>query len=257
MNNFHFVFAVLINTQKKTETFLWGFFLQTKNSLARVPGTASQIDKDSDDGDVVDMDLDTECLTPSVALKLIAESQSTPSRSPEKLNKEASLPPGFEKIWAPPLVKLNIHGTSNALSDLTVSAGVVRNQSGKWVFGYIRCHKSISEVTAGLLAIYHGLKFLWDSGYRRIQLETTSFEIINALTTKSNLSPKRKTILGSCKDIILKDWECDIYHISKEQNSCAEWLASRSEEQPQGLVFFEYPPRGLVDLLEKDHLAAR
>ncbi|XP_023642473.1 uncharacterized protein LOC17876895 [Capsella rubella] len=247
----------LINTQKKTDNFLWGFFLQTKNSLALVPGTASQIDKDSDDGDVVDMDIDTECLTPSVALKLIAEAQSTSSRSPEKLSKEATLPPGFENIWAPPLVKLNIQGTLNTLSDQTVSSGIVRNQSGKWLFGYIRCHKSISEVTAGLLAIYHGLRFLWDSGFRRIQLETTSSEIIKALTTKSYLFPKRKTILGSCKDMILRDWECDIYHISKGENSCAEWLASRSEEQPQGLVFFEYPPRGLVDLLEKDQLAAR
>ncbi|XP_010483772.2 PREDICTED: uncharacterized protein LOC104762219 [Camelina sativa] len=247
----------LINTQKKKEYFLWGFFLQIKNSLALVPGTASQIDKEFDDGDVVDMDIDTECFTTNVALKLIAESKNTPSRSPGKLSKQASLPPGFEKIWAPPLVKLNIQGTLNTLSDQTVSSGIVRNQSGKWLFGYIRCHKSISEVAAGLLAIYHGLKFLWDSGFRRIQLETTSFEIINALTTKSYLSPKSRTILGSCKDMILREWECDIYQISKEENSCAEWLASRSEEQPQGLVFFEYPPRGLVDLLEKDQLAAR
>ncbi|KAG7538737.1 Ribonuclease H-like superfamily [Arabidopsis suecica] len=246
----------VINTQKKTENFLWGFFLQTKNSLGLVPETASQIDTDFDDGDVVDMDIDTECLTPSLALKLITESQNTPSRSPEKVNRETSLPPGFEKIWTPPLVKLNIQGTSNPLSDLTGSAGIVRDQSGKWVFGYIRCHRSIPEVAAGLLAIYHGLKFLWDSGFRRIQLETTSFEIINALTTRSSLFCKRKTLLGSCKDMILKDWECDIYHISKEQNSCAEWLAKRSEEQPQDLVFFEYPPRGLVDLLEKDRLAA-
>ncbi|XP_010443926.1 PREDICTED: uncharacterized protein LOC104726697 [Camelina sativa] len=247
----------LINTQKKTEYFLWGFFLQTKNLLTLVPGTASQIDKESDDGDVIDMDIDTECLTANVALKLIAESQNTPSRSPEKLSKQASLPPGFEKIWAPPLAKLNIQGTLNTLTDQTVSSGIVRNQSGKWLFGYIRCHKSISEVAAGLLAIYHGLKFLWDSGFRRIQLETTSFEIINALATKSYLCPKRRTILRSCKDMILREWECDIYQISKEENSCAEWLASRSEEQPQGLVFFEYPPRGLVDLLEKDQLAAR
>ncbi|CAH8280407.1 unnamed protein product [Arabidopsis lyrata] len=246
----------VINTQKKTENFLWGFFLQTKNSLGLVPETASQIDTDFDDGDVVDMDIDTECLTPSVALKLITESQNTPSRSPEKVNRETSLPPGFEKIWTPPFVKLNIQGTSNPLSDLSGSAGIVRDQSGKWVFGYIRCHRSIPEVAAGLLAIYHGLKFLWDSGFRRIHLETTSFEIINALTTRSSLFCKRKTLLGSCKDMILKEWECDIYHISKEQNSCAEWLAKRSEEQPQELVFFEYPPRGLVDLLEKDRLAA-
>ncbi|XP_010456953.1 PREDICTED: uncharacterized protein LOC104738482 [Camelina sativa] len=247
----------LINTQKKTEYFLWGFFLQIKNSISVFPGTASQIDKESDDGDVVDMDIDTDCLTTSVVLKLIAESQNTHSRSPEKLSKQASLPPGFEKIWAPPLAKLNIQGTLNTLTDQTVSSGIVRNQSGKWLFGYIRCHKSISEVAAGLLAIYHGLKFLWDSGFRRIQLETTSFEIINALTTKPYFSPKSRTILGSCKDMILREWECGIYQISKEENSCAEWLASRSEEQHQGLVFFEYPPRGLVDLLEKDQLAAR
>lgn len=246
----------LINTQKKTENFLWGFFLQTKNSLGLVPETASQIDNDFDDGGVVDMDLDNECLTPRVALKLITESQKTPSRSPEKVKGEASVPPGFEKIWTPPLVKLNIQGTSNPLSDLTRSAGIVRDQSGKWVFGYIRCHKSIPEVVAGLLAIYQGLKYLWDSGFRRIHLETTSFEIINALTTKSSLFCKSKTLLGACKDMILKEWECDIYHISKEQNSCAEWLAKRSEEQPQELVFFEYPPRGLMDFLEKDRLAA-
>lgn len=250
------MFAVLINSQKKTENFLWGFFLQTKNSLALVPRTSYQTDKDHDDEDVVDMDLDTEYPTPSLALKLIAESQSTLSGSPGKVSREVSLPPGFEKIWTPTLVKLNIQGTSNRLSGLTGSAGIVRDQSGKWVFGYFRCNKSMSEVAAGLLAIYHGLKILWDSGIRRTRLETTSLEIINALTKNSDLFPKRKSILDLCKDIILRKWECDIYLISKEQNSCAEWLASRLEEQPQGLVFFEYPPRGLVDLLEKDRLAA-
>ncbi|ESQ31826.1 hypothetical protein EUTSA_v10005634mg [Eutrema salsugineum] len=267
-----------ISTQNKTENYLWGFFLQNKISQAPVPGTSYQTNKDFDEGDVVDMELDTDYPTPSLALKLVAESQRTPSislgkenkevslppgienpsRSPGKVKKELSLPPGFEKIWTPPLVTLNIHGTWNHLSeDLTGSAGLVRDESGKWVFGYVRCHKSISQVTAGLLAIYHGLKPLWDSGCRRIRLETTSREIIDALTTNSGLFLKRKSILRLCKEMILKDWECEIYHISKEQNSCAEWLASRLEGQPQGLVFFEYPPRGLLGLLEKDRLAAR
>lgn len=241
------MFAVVVNTQKKTENFLWGIYPETINLLALGPGTAYQIDKDLDDGDVVDMDLDTECPTPSVALNLIAKSL-------EELNRGASVPPGFEKKWAAtPLVKLNIQGASKM-----GFAGTVLNQSGKWVFGYTRCHKNISEVAAGVLAIYHGLKILWDCGFRRIRLETTSREIITALTTKSDLFPKRKTILGSCKDMILKEWECDIYQISKEQNWCAEWLASSSrlEEQLQGFVYFEFPPRGLIDFLEKNGLAA-
>ncbi|CAA7030886.1 unnamed protein product [Microthlaspi erraticum] len=247
-----------INKQYKTENFLWGFFLHDRDLQALVPGTCHQTDMDLDDGDCVDMDLDTESLTPSLALKMIAESQSNLSTSPVKKSNDLPLPPGFEKIWTPlPLVKLNIQGTSNPDSNLTGSAGLVRNESGQWLFGYIRCHKSLTEVTAGLLAVYHGLKYLWDSGYRRIQLETTSREIIDALTTESVLFHKRKSILGCCKDMVLREWDCDIHHISEEENSCAEWLASRVEGQPQGLVFFEYPPRGLLDLLEKDRLRAR
>ncbi|KAJ0248770.1 hypothetical protein HA466_0158240 [Hirschfeldia incana] len=257
-----------LKKQFKAENYLWGFFLYDKTSQAPVPGTSYQTDRD-----VVDMDIDTEYPTPNLALKLIAESQSSPSsspvnappgfenpsRSPGKVSKELSVPPGFERIWTPPLVTLNIHGTSNALSGLTGSAGLVRNELGKWVFGYSRCHKSISEAAAVLLAIYHGLKLLWDSGCRRIRLETTSLEVIGALTTtKPYLFYKKKSILGLCKDMILKNWECDVYHVSKEENSCAEWLASRLDGQEiQGLVFFEYPPLGLVNLLEKDRLAAR
>ncbi|XP_013736958.2 uncharacterized protein LOC106439945 isoform X1 [Brassica napus] len=255
-----------LKKQYKAENYLWGFFLHNKPSQAPVPGSSYQTDRD-----VVDMDIDTEYPTPNLALKLIAESQSIPSSSPvkrkrevnapppgfEKANKQVSVPPGFEKIWTPPLVTLNIHGTSNALSGLTGSAGLVRNESGKWVFGYSRCHKSISEAAAVLLAIYHGLKLLWDSGCRRIRLQTTSLDVLGALTTKPDLFYKRKSILGLCKDMILKSWECDVYHVAKEENSCAEWLASRLDgEQIQGLVFFEYPPLGLVDLLEKDRLAA-
>ncbi|KAL1215104.1 PHD finger-containing protein 6 [Cardamine amara subsp. amara] len=242
----------VISTQKKTENFLWGFFPKTINSQELGPGTAHQIDKDLDCEDVV-MDIDTECPTPSVALNLLAKSQSTPSKSLEELNREASVPPGFEKLWAPPFVKLNVQGTSKM-----GFAGIVLNQSGKWVFGYAMCHKNISEVAAGILAIYHGLKILWDGGFRRIQLETTSREVITALTTKSVLFPKKKTILGSCKDMILKEWECNIYVISKEQNSCAEWLASSSrlEEQLQEFIFFDFPPRGLIDFMEENGLAA-
>ncbi|KAL0890493.1 hypothetical protein Bca101_014476 [Brassica carinata] len=270
-----------LKKQCKAENYLWGFFLHKKNSQASVvPGTSYQTDKYLSDGDVVDMDIDIEYPTPNLALQLMAESQSIPSssqvmntevnvppgfenpsrRSPGKENKEVSVPPGFEKIWIPPLVTLNIHGTSNALSGLTGSAGLVRNESGKWVFGYSRCHKSISEAAAVLLAIYHGLKLLWDSGCRRIRLETTSLEVIGALTTttKPDLFYKRKSILGLCKDVILKSWECEIHHVSNEENLCAEWLASRLDGHGiQGLVFFEYPPLGIVDLLEKDRLAAR
>ena len=80
--------AVFIKKQHKTENYLWGFFLHSKNSQAHVPGTSHQ-----DDGNVVDMDIDPEDQkTPGLTLQPIAVSQSTSS----------SLPPGFRMIWTPP-----------------------------------------------------------------------------------------------------------------------------------------------------------
>ncbi|CAH8362058.1 unnamed protein product [Eruca vesicaria subsp. sativa] len=60
-----------IKKQKKTENYLWGFFLGNKNSQSHVPRT----DKNLDDANVVDMDIDTEDQTPWLNLQPIAESQ--------------------------------------------------------------------------------------------------------------------------------------------------------------------------------------
>ncbi|CAN6850707.1 unnamed protein product [Brassica oleracea] len=78
-----------IKKQTKTENYLWGFFLHSKNSQAHVPGTSYHLS----DGNVVDMDIDPEDQkTPGLTLQPIALSQSTSS----------SLPPGLRMIWTPP-----------------------------------------------------------------------------------------------------------------------------------------------------------
>ncbi|KAF8083755.1 hypothetical protein N665_0754s0011 [Sinapis alba] len=79
-----------IKKQTKTENYLWGFFLHNK----KYPQAHAL-----DDGNVVDVDMDTEDQTPGLSLQPIAESQSTSSSSQRQ---EGSLPPGFEKIWTPP-----------------------------------------------------------------------------------------------------------------------------------------------------------
>lgn len=70
MNNPCFVFAVIIQMQKKTKNFLWGVFLVTKKSLALVPGTSSQAAQRFDAGDVVDNSAKV-CLLPSPLCFLI------------------------------------------------------------------------------------------------------------------------------------------------------------------------------------------
>ncbi|CAN8264841.1 unnamed protein product [Cochlearia groenlandica] len=44
---------IIIKMQKRTNNFLWGIFLETKKSLAYLPGSSSQAAKHLDDGDVV------------------------------------------------------------------------------------------------------------------------------------------------------------------------------------------------------------
>ncbi|XP_010522729.1 PREDICTED: uncharacterized protein LOC104801226 isoform X2 [Tarenaya hassleriana] len=251
----------IINKQKKTSDFLWGVFLRAKSPQP-----------------------------PRLLLlrPLRTSFHNNPTKSPDQ-NREFSIPPGFQTIqttpnskatsptaaksgniageprgtpglsWMPPpskWVKLNVQRTLKPESDLTGSAGIARDESGRWVCGYVVNLKNLSELSADLWAVYQGLKLLWDRGFRKVIVETTSLNALEALNANSLPFQQSNSILQRCKDMLLKNWECRICAISEEQNSCAVWLANKAEEQPTGLVVFDSPPGRLITLLGKDCTAA-
>lgn len=50
--------------------------------------------------------------------------------------------------------------------------GILRDSNGKWLTGFSSCGGITTNMTAELLAILHGLRVAWNSGFKRVICET-------------------------------------------------------------------------------------
>src|SRR5689334_1263909 len=69
-------------------------------------------------------------------------------------------------------IKINSDGSM--VDDKAASGGVLRDDKGAWLHGYVRNLGSCSVVMAELWGIIDGLSLAWEQGYRRVWIETDS-----------------------------------------------------------------------------------
>ncbi|CAL1391272.1 unnamed protein product [Linum trigynum] len=79
--------------------------------------------------------------------------------------------------WTPPSrgwVKLNLDGASNGNPGLAGAGGVLRDEAGQWISGFVAKIGEASAVLAELWAFYYGLELAWKAGCRTVMIESDS-----------------------------------------------------------------------------------
>ena len=78
-------------------------------------------------------------------------------------------------------VKLNVDEASKHNLGRASVGRLIRNEYGQWIVGFITNLGHASNVAAGLWAIHMGLRSAWNSGYRKIVIESKSKVVVSLL----------------------------------------------------------------------------
>ncbi|KAL3533888.1 hypothetical protein ACH5RR_007409 [Cinchona calisaya] len=184
--------------------------------------------------------------------KQVVETQNAITRVPIHNKEEMLL--GWEfprQAW----VKLNVDGSAIGCPGSTGGGGLLRNDQGLWIFGFaVNIGKSTSLV-AELWAIWKGLEISWDLGLKHLEIESNSLfgvQIIQEATENQ----QHYSLINHIRELLSRDWECQLSHYWREGNSCADVLAKMSLGLSLGVTLLPEPPDIVKSDLSADVMGA-
>ncbi|KAM7266802.1 hypothetical protein ACFE04_008968 [Oxalis oulophora] len=158
--------------------------------------------------------------------------------------------------WAPTptgFVKLNVAGWFNEYQGFSTAAVVVRDDSALWLFGYSLKVNHHGRLTAMMDALHYGLKSLWDSGRRKVLVQSSLKEAVELLEREQAPvagNPTLALISQKCRKLIQADWVCQVSLVNEQANSCAKWLATHPHGGKDRVHL--KPPEDMRHLYESD-----
>lgn len=159
--------------------------------------------------------------------------------------------------WQKPsreFVKLNVDGSARLAAGTSAAGGVCRDDEGRWLFGFSTRLGNNSAHSAELQAVSYGLTTAWEEGYRKIILESDSELVTSALNNMNRNIASEGALMEQCRELLNREWTCEVHHVYREANKCADYLASLSTRIGDGFHLFRNVPHEIKGLYEEDLL---
>ncbi|XVF29674.1 hypothetical protein REPUB_Repub15cG0142300 [Reevesia pubescens] len=157
--------------------------------------------------------------------------------------------------WTKPaqcVFKINVDVGLRGQSRVAVAGGLIRDDKGYWLLGFVYRIGICEVLSAELWSILQGLKLAWDRGFRKVELETDSLLASKQIHVPIRKQDSNGRLVAAIQELLCRDWYCQVVHIYREANQCADWLAAFDTNPPTGLLVLEDPPEGLYPLLLAD-----
>ncbi|GKV51783.1 hypothetical protein SLEP1_g58408 [Rubroshorea leprosula] len=159
--------------------------------------------------------------------------------------------------WHPPpvgWVKVNVDGSSKGNPGESAASAICRSSEGKWIFGCTTRIGFTNSFMAEVWGIVQGLTMAWNSGFRKVILESDCLAAVNRVLGEDYQDPKHlcSHLILACRQLLKRDWICQVRHVYREANFCADFLASNFRHLPMGRNYFIAPPPELEKLMEED-----
>lgn len=155
--------------------------------------------------------------------------------------------------WHKPKVgwcKLNTDGAWD--DDIRAGcAGVLRGDAGEWLGGFSMRVVTRDPAYTEALAMLEGLTMAWGMGLTRVELESDSKVLVDAVTGVTECSMENG-IIGHIQDLLNREWEIEVRHILREANQCADHLAKLGKRQLDTRTDWREPPGEILEMLELD-----
>ena len=157
--------------------------------------------------------------------------------------------------WLPPSldwVKVNFDGSSMGNPGLARGGGLIRNQEGEWVKGYVRVIGCATSVAAELWALRDGIRLCISLKLLVVVFELDAKLVVDLLKKDMEKSNGIDVLVADCIEGLKEISMVRIQHCYRETNKCTDALARRGALMDQDFTIFFIPPPDVVILLNLD-----
>lgn len=130
--------------------------------------------------------------------------------------------------WSKPPItwkKLNIDGSVRPQENKGTIGCVLRDDNGKWVWGYTSSLRQLTGNEAELSGLLKGLQLAWEQRIPKLQVEMGSEMIFDWITEKEPPPADLIDSVENCKALLRNPWEISVKKIDRKTNGCADYLA--------------------------------
>ncbi|KAF5933851.1 hypothetical protein HYC85_030022 [Camellia sinensis] len=136
---------------------------------------------------------------------------------------------------------MNTDGCSKEDPGQAGYGGLLRDETGTWIWGYFGKLGHCTSLEAELWDIYRGLTILFQKGTKDVVIESDSEQAINQLLHGPNQNSPYKALIEDAK-FLLRRCSCSLVHTLRDGNKVADQLANLGVAQTEHVVFLEDPP---------------
>lgn len=147
---------------------------------------------------------------------------------------------------------MNVYGScgSNGIIRL---GGLLRYSRGRWVEGFSSNDGHGDALLAGLFGVYLGLALTITNFVSSVICQSYSEDVITMLKQRNNHRfHKYASLLGRITTLIDAIPMYKIFHVLREDNVSADFLAKHDRLSRLGLIVWSAPPNDLKDLLLRE-----
>ena len=148
--------------------------------------------------------------------------------------------------------KVNSNGSSLGNPGLAGKGGLIRNDRGEWIRGYVRAIGSTTSATVELWALRDGIRPCIALNLQAVVFELDAKLVIDLLNKEEKSMNGNEIIMVDCKEGLQRIPQVRIQHFYREANKCVDALARRGTFLPQDFVLFLEPPSKVSLLLSLD-----
>ncbi|XP_028112975.1 uncharacterized protein LOC114311106 [Camellia sinensis] len=154
-------------------------------------------------------------------------------------------------VYTQGTLKLNTDGCSKGDPGQAGYGGLLRDDTGIWIWGYYGNLGHCTCLEAEIWAIYRGLTILFQKGLTNVVIETDSEQAMLQIQQGPNPNSPLKALIEDAK-FLLQRCHCSILHTLREGNKVVDILADLGVAQAEHVKILEDPPIEVTTLLIED-----
>ncbi|KAL4323510.1 hypothetical protein GQ457_11G022220 [Hibiscus cannabinus] len=138
-------------------------------------------------------------------------------------------------------VKVNADGAVGGSPVMAASSGVICDEAGEWLLGFVHSIGSCSILCVELWAAFDSLSLAWQRGFRKVIIELDNMQVVLILNGETSALGDNFLVVR-IKVLLVRQWDVPVRHIVREANKVADGLARLVRGEPIGEWFYDIPP---------------
>ncbi|KAL0005366.1 hypothetical protein SO802_012927 [Lithocarpus litseifolius] len=156
---------------------------------------------------------------------------------------------------SPGWVRLNTDGSSLGNPGKAGGGGLIRDENGSWIKGFIRNIGFSSSMEAELWALRDGLSLCLSLNIYAVEVEIDAKVVCGWITNSSSSNLNLSPLIVDCRTLLSRIPQVKLNHCYREANQCADALAKKGSVYQQDFMIFDSPPVDISMLLYYDSIS--